>query len=1200
MHLTKNILLTLALATSITLAVQSLPFFTFSCNEAIAEEVNSSAMGEHSDILAFNESYKLAEAASEIPTGGVDESLREPVEPEPTPTTIKDSSTDKSSAAEEPEINTISQDIQMGSSKKNPKKDDSSIISTDETTTQEEEKSDSEDQQAAKKSGGGSKDKSKEKKVKFSGYRYIKHRFYSASGNASSYISKAGLSNRSARFEQGTALKVTAEFGKKSSLEGSFSELPLQDRKMLVKLTQGKLGMTYGNFSVKFSGGDLSPFSKNINGFQVDLKDEKHSASFFTSQSKSQTKTIKITGRNIKGPYDLNARDLLADSISVRLNDQALSPDDYFFEPYLGQITFYEILGPDDEVVIAFDQNLTGNLNEGSLTGLSYDYVMKKGDLKMGVSVLQKGAFSGSQSTLSVQNEDVFIDKALSTIQLKSSASKAYFLVVRKDIFRGSETITRNNKKLIAGTDYNVGTDDSSTATKAKYYEAYAHGKFIMKEPITDVDIFRVSYSYYREDVTTCYTKENAVELSFSSTTSTEAYLGSDAKTMYYGSEKIYECSTPDISTCDETNILIRGTDYKIDETKNVITFTNYSPLAGKTYRFEGCTYPDVSVVSSAYDHKLVDYRVKYAPSKAKYELSYETAQSEADVSSKPISVLNETIMNAQATDLDCTGAGAKADACTLTLSHGNVVSGSLILYFNDRISDDSVINPYENFDIDTLNGKVKLNMLVPAGTPVIVDFQYNPPLRAGPETGSKSKLKGAYKSKLTNASFELNSGDTYFTPIGGATNLETSRTSFQVSRIVNDRLDVGFTLLNVTSALDIDENNELQGKQSSYSINYKPKFLKSLQYKTSFNDRSDNYNPRRTDTSERRSTFSTGLVVPLLDNADMTFSISNGEVTDNTSVNNRRTTDNTTIGFNYSPSKRLSFSTKFTTNEIAVQTKDNSFVSTNRSRSLTGKWQPFALISLVANFDTQLKSDSRNANSDSEVNKSRFSITSAPFGKVKTASYSFSQEDRPSISGVSSGSNNSTLTFGYRISGSFSTTPTLSVTRTDAGSNSKTRTVSKSNSLEYLPPGKPYRANLDYQNTQSTSVRESGGDNQTNETWSSTVSYIPSSTWNYSLKFEKDAQTSKNDSGFDTFTLNTKINRVPSKTQKQWFLFQRISRSGSVSQTDSIYELGNDMQLNKIISFNIFIRYSSFSNDYNSASNYSGYIVESMFKATF
>lgn len=1166
------------------------------CNQKMPTEIllsfNTTQMSE-SEEMAMN-GYALAAAPTEEPT-------EEPAEaPAPSATGSAEAtppapSTDtpqqaqnKTTPNDAPEINTESQEIEQKSSRKKEEKKVETVEAGAEVLKQEDDNSEN------------NQKKKPESKIKITGFRYLKHKYFEASGDKSSYMSRAGVANKTGKIEQGTQLNVKAEFGKKSGLEGSFSEMPLQDRKMTIRLTQGALGMTYGSFSAKFPGGDLSPFSKSVDGIQADYETKKQRAIFITSKSKSQTKTVNFTGRNIKGPYDLNARDLLIDGMIVRLNNEVLTPDQYLFEPYLGQITFYEILGPDDRVAVTFDQNLTGNLNEGNLSGMAYEYVAKKGALKFGVSILQKDAVSASQAAVGVQNEEVYKDNVFSSIQIKSANSKQYFLVVRKDLSRGSESITKNGVKLVSAVDYNVATTE---VTKSDLIEGYAHGKFYLSSPIAENDVFRVSYSYYRDDVISCYTSTTAPELVISSSIPNEAYLGADPKTLYYGSEKIYGCVTEDLSTCNVISPLERETDYIIDETANVVRFlTPANPSAAyKLYRFEGCTYPNVSVVSSAYAHKVIDYRVKYAPG-GKYELSYETAQSEADISTKPLSILNETIRLSQPAPLDCTGANARDAACSLQMSHKNIVPGSLILYFNDRINDDSVVTPFNNFETDTLNGKINLTMIVPAGTPIIVDYQYNPAFRPGPETGTKSKLKGSYKSSLTNISFELNSGDTYFTPVGGESNLETSRTSIQISRKLTDRLDVGVNLLNVTNALDIDENNELKGKQSSYAFTYKPRYLKSLKYVVDMSDRSDDYNPRRTDTSEKRSTLSTGMNVPFLKNASVTLSVANSDVTDNTTADNKRTTDNKTMGFSYAPSKRLSFDTKLTTNEISVKTADNAFVSTNQSRSLTGKWQPFTLISVMANFDTQLKSDSRNAAGDSEVNKSRFSITSAPFGKVKNLSYSFTQEDRPSISGVSSGSKNSNISFGYQISNSISSSPSLSVTRTDSGNNSKTKTISRSNLIEFLPPGKPYRANLNYQNTQSSSVRQSGGENKTNETWSSTISYIPSTVWTYSLKLEKDAQTSGSGStgGYDTFTLNTKVNRNPSPTLKQWFLYQRINRSGSISQVDSVFEIGNDKKLTDIVTFNLLFRYNSFTNTYNSASNYSGYLVESTFRATF
>ncbi|HOX27895.1 MAG TPA: hypothetical protein PLQ76_01940, partial [bacterium] len=112
------------------------------------------------------------------------------------------------------------------------------------------------------------KEDKKDKDVQLSGYKYIKFRTASSSGNKHEYLATEGLTNKTGRFEQATNLSLTANIGQKTKVKGTFNEMPQQEKSMLVGITQGFYGATYGDFSADVKGGRFAPLSKSITGVE--------------------------------------------------------------------------------------------------------------------------------------------------------------------------------------------------------------------------------------------------------------------------------------------------------------------------------------------------------------------------------------------------------------------------------------------------------------------------------------------------------------------------------------------------------------------------------------------------------------------------------------------------------------------------------------------------------------------------------------------------------------------------------------------------------------------------------------------------------------------------------------------------------------------------------------------------------------------
>jgi len=1044
------------------------------------------------------------------------------------------------------------------------------------------------------------KERESEKKarVELKGFRYIKYRSYNASGSETSFLSRGGLYTRNQRIEQGTNLKVTADVGDRTKVTGSFVEMPDQDRDMLFKLAHGLYAVTYGNFNAKFRGGRLSPFSKNIDGMQFDYKSTDTSIMFLTSTSKSQTKTISFSGRNIKGPYDLNERDLVPESITVKLNDQVLSPSEYILEPFMGEITFFEILGPDDTVTVTFEKRLTGILSEGTLSGLSVEREFMNDTVTLGFSHLMKDANRATQRIVeSVTNETPYVDPAnRQRIIVGGGTGTSLLLIVRDDYTSGSETITRQGSSdpLEPNDDYNI----ASEVGLGDIYENYAHGVFILKEPVPagQESTVKVSYSYYPDSVTQCYGEADKLELVPDQSGQPYGYLeaGRTSGTIYYGSEAIFLCDDAEMNDCDITP-LEREVDYTVEEYLNRVRFFPSSDFTtAASIRIETCTYPNVNISNSEYDHEVQDFRIRYDPG-GKFDLEIEQARSNADISSKPISVINSVVRPA-GDELDCTSQ-LTPKLCTFSLADQDIVDNSLVLYLDDRISTENII-ARGDYILDPTTGDIEIITVIPADRALKADYNYNPPF-IGVTSGERTSFRGAYEGDATKFSLEMRTGDTFFTPIGGESNLETSRLNLSLTQKVSDRVDIVANMLDVDTAMDILETHTKTSSQRGFQLSYKPRFLKSFRYQMEKRDVSDDYSPSQTDTTENKNSISLSTELPMLRKAEMKLTLASASQTDNTQANTGRDTAKRVIGFDYEPAQNLKFDSQFTLNEIDSRSPGSSFTSTNRARKIGARWLPIDLVQLAVDLDQQETSDSRRPDDTSVIHKTRIGLNTKPYGRFKSFSFVFSRQDRPSTTAPSSSSQSTSYNLGYRVSKSVSFAPKLVISKSSIGSNSSSETTTRTYNFEYRPPGAPYYATIALDRSETQSLKSSGVSTSENSGWNTVLGYTPDKVWAYSLRLKNQSRSSSRGASYDTTTFDLKVNRKIEKGS-QWLILQRVTKGGTTDESDLNFELGTELKLSELLSFDIFYRLSKYNSSQQEDKNFTGHLIESTLRADF
>lgn len=1033
--------------------------------------------------------------------------------------------------------------------------------------------------------------KDKEQNVTLSGFRYLKYRMYGAGGSESEFLSREGLTHQSEKVEQGTNLSLNAEIGDKTKLSGSFYEMPRQERDMMFRMEHSHYGTTYGDFTARFEGGQLSPFAKETNGFQVDYSTSLTDVMFLVSKSESQTRTSRFTGRNIKGPYDLNARDIIPDKVTVKLNDQVLSPDEYILDEFLGEISFFEILGPTDVITVTYEQRLTGALTEGDLKGFSIDRKTRNEKWSYGFSHLVKEANRTTQKLREKVDEEV--------PDLVSGRTLVVDLEQGDLIVKGSEIITKNGVTLETNQDYNKTSDlggTNITLGEAEIAENYFNFQFLLAQQATATDSFRITYFYYPDNVTEYFSGVNLFHdqegLLYAYPDATE-FTG----TIYYGSERVYLCTDETLSagSCVEQT---RGVDYIVNEDFNRVEFMDSEFQDYDYLRIDAYGYPSETLLRSDYDQTVDDFRVEYNPGGG-LRFAVETAISEADISAKPITELNAVVREAATEELDCSPEAGNTAACTFDLGREDIVPGSVVLYFDDRLADDSVLSLNSDYLLEVTRGRVIMQTLIPTGTVILADYQYYPPF-IGVESGEVVQMDAAYRGKKTSVSASLWSGDTFFTSIGGESNLETGKLTVGIEQQILDNLSIKSNYIEVDTAQDLFETHNTSTEQQKHQLIFSNSFFKTLNLMYEKREKTDDYSPSKTDTTETRSGLNAAFPVPMLRNADMSLAYSSMEHNDNTEQSVGRENTNRKIGFNYKPSSNLQFKTNFNTSETETRNGDDVFTNTNVSSQIGVSWKPHEIVTVKADIDEQSTSDTRPSVSDRDIHSSRVSVSARPEGRLQSLSYSYSQQDRPSVTGPSSGSKTETYNLGYALTRAISFKPSLSMTESFTGDTSRTESETISYKLDYRPPGRPYHMAFTLKNNERNTTNLSGGSTSENNNWDITAGYNPSPVWSYSAQLQNESYSSSRSSGYDTKTFNTRIGRIPNERTNQWFSLQRVSRSGNLNEDNSAIELGSEFKLTEILSLNLYYRMSKYAKQDDDDRDYTGHLFESTFRADF
>ncbi|MEW6202955.1 MAG: hypothetical protein AB1546_13340 [bacterium] len=1036
---------------------------------------------------------------------------------------------------------------------------------------------------------GAQEEKKQREKIEVDGYWYTKFRSYGASGNETRFLSQEGLFTYGGRVEQGTNLSVSLSIGDRLSLMGRVYDLPYQERTMTFDLKAGLTHVTLGDFVASLEGGAFSNFSKKITGTMIKYQTKRLRLSALTSEAKSVTRTESFRGRNIKGPYDLRGIDLIPERLQVKLNGVVLTPDQYIIDPIQGNITFYDIIRPDDIVVITYEQQFRVTLGAGNITGVAGEYSGRSGRWNLHIAHLVEEASRQVQSALRTVSDETpeISGRELRLVKIQEDNG----LLVRRGT-QTTETIKKNGQTLIKYKDYNV-TQGAGGMDLDDLIGFEAVGVFILEELPEADDVFTVSYTYYPDSVLYFYADE-IVEI----IDNTHALLQN--RTIYYGTEKVEGCYQISPQNCPD--ILVREgiNGYTVDENTNTIYLlgdagTKYSYLR-VTYR----TYPSALPGSSLYDHTVTDFGIEYKLSDA-ISLRTDYALSESDVSSKPIQVLGMALANITA-ELKCPSA-VTPDPCVFSLGQKNVLPDSDRIYFNDMSSPDAVKRRYVDYTINYDKGEVTFTKTIPAATTIIVDYNYSPQ-EIGIASGHILRFSSSYKGAKTRLNLTSQNANTYFTPIGSETNIETSRLTFSGEHTFSSHLKLNMDMLSTDTALDVLGINQQSDRKKRFELNYSttriPKFVLTYGKRSV----SDDYLAPRTDSDETLQGMQFSLPVPFIEGCSFDWEWENKDFNELSPIATTPDSDTTrkTIGINYKRGKNFSMAGHFGTTHYNSQTFDGAaYTTTTKADNIDLKYRPIKLMDIGAKIDKQQLSDSRPAVGGSEVNATTIRMSFMPFWRVTGLNVIISKQDRPSMNTPAVSTSSTTYTGSIRVSQSVSFSPTYTITRSSVGVSSSSRGKTANNMLEYRPPGKPYFVNFSSQSGTSTTI--SGTAASTNSTSRNQINfgYYPAKKFSLISTLENEETRSSGAGGtFRTSLFSITADHKPSERKKHTFRYSTTKRSGTIAERYTLFNFGLSYKLSKVFSWELSWRRTLYSSPINPDQGFLGNLLETSLKAEF
>jgi len=799
----------------------------------------------------------------------------------------------------------------------------------------------------------------------------LEYRTASASGNEPGFLSQHGMLFSREKLKQETRLFVDKEYENGIRIRGRFMDMPFQEQHLNFDIESRRMKAGLGDINGVFRAGSMVGFTKKVRGLDMVYNYGRYSISTLFSRKKSNTGHETFRGRNIRGPYVLQASSVLENSEMVHINGAPVSPAEYSMDYFLGQITFYRNLDPTDIVEITYESILDVALRTGSLKGLAV-HADLNADMNGSLAYIEEESVSIGEnityeSSVSYSGYDV---KDNETDYLEHNYVKYYSEIVA--LTEGSDT-----EYLERGVHYEI-----------EYYNptgGNAYVSFTDELDMAATASVTITYSYY--DQTFLQRVEEEELRGFGET---EFILSKEQ--IYPGPEIVY-LFVNDV----RHRQLLEGEDYEISMANNSIIFLRDDSTPDESLgQYVTISYeivPPNDPGSSVAKRRVLDATGRWTP--GKLDLRGEYSRTNSDIAFKQVQVLEERVATVSTSTVRI-----------YPLDH-QAIPGTEEVYFNDTISSASRKKPGIDYVIeeDSLSPGdmvIRFNRDIQEGTTIIASYKYAPVLAgAGAVEGEAGRILADYETGNTSFYAEHMIKSLYFTPMTSYNDLERDRTVFGFDSTPSDMWSFGGGIRKQQHAAGFTDKINYDTDRWDAYVRYA--FGRGAHLKYIFQDyvRSDDRPVSETDIErskhrvEGRYVFEGRKVV-----SDFHYESRNLE--DRTDATSDQQVEKVGIDATYVPDRKFSLKVSANSNKTAfnapegIDSEAGDFETNTFSSVVDMRYMPFETWTFSTGLDTQTISDSREDIAPRSIQSIKAAAFSRPFGKINRINLFFNRHYRP------------------------------------------------------------------------------------------------------------------------------------------------------------------------------------------------------------
>ncbi len=1021
--------------------------------------------------------------------------------------------------------------------------------------------------------------------IKLSGYRKVKWRDYSSSGDFEMFRSANGFSYRDARFEQTSFIMLKGDLPRNLKIDGTFSEMPYQDRTLLLNVTGNNGRARLGDFSTSFPGGSLVSFHKNIRGVDYVYDTGSLRVSAIMSKEKSKTETITFKGQNKRGPYTLNAFQIVEGTEQVKIDGAPVSAGQYYIDYFRGDITFGFVVNAAQTVEITYESTLLLSMKTGNMNAFGVEFTPLNKKFTVGGSFMSEGANAVSQSVLIYNSVDFEVGpfNIDETRSLFTGSMKSPYAFIEKDtelVLRNGTPLSRNTDYLI---DYVSGELDfiapmASSTVSVRYH--YFNPKHIgrqrdyLSEPA--MSRFTLSKSAVYSGTETVWWCETYGEGPHTDENITCLEMMTPCSDVKYGAAQ---------TTCEE------GSDYFIDEVANQIIILNpsYIPDHNHVIRAQYDFVQKTAAEEKASDKKIVDV---YFMTKLfdKLSVEAEVSTTDADMSNRRIKVLEEYV----ATVIVPT----QREYC---LQRDPATAAEVEIFFDDLVTSRGRKSYPGDFTIETDAGNAcpgdKILVFkydIPAGTTIIANYSVAPDLGTDTtKSASAVRTKIGYSGKKASFNIETISKDMAFSPLNDYSNNEEKRLSGDVKLNLMDNLTLFGDYLTYDNMHNFNTTDKDDYDRIGAGATFRKGRIKEITLKKTRFDASDNLNVSKLDNTRTVDELFFKWDPRGKNVFTVNAELSNSEFEDNTGALTDKDTDRRLVGFGYTPSGKLNVRgyLELTDTDVIAPAgfgADASFGTKTFAKNLDASWTPDDIWSLNSRILLQKKTHSRADYDDENWDSIMLGASARPFGRITFVNISAYRRDLPNNLTGSARTDTANASFGYKAAPMWVVEPSIDKVKAAVGETSSNKSDGYGLSFLYDPDNRSkWDGRFSWKTTDKTNSTQTATTDSEENQYILKLGYVASERIECAMSYDV-RRTSPTPS--DTDILGFEVRHKTSKRMNSKIGFARTERSSATTETTRDEYIAEAVYtINRTFSVTLNLKKDKYSAGAAAANDYSG-----------